>query len=63
MKRVILFVSAILLIHASFSIAGSESYVSATYVNKADKEALTLTRMVPFISKYADNPPISTILS
>lgn len=42
MKRVILFVSAILLIHASFSIAGSESYVSATYVNKADKEVLTL---------------------
>jgi hypothetical protein len=42
MRRIILFSTALVLLTASYCLAGSEAAVSGTYVNKADKEYLTL---------------------
>lgn len=42
MKRVILFSAALVLLTVSYCLAGSESTVSGTYINKVDKEYLTL---------------------
>lgn len=42
MKRMIVFSTALVLLAASYCLAGSDSTVSGTYINKADKEYLTL---------------------
>lgn len=42
MKRMISFSTALVLLTVSYCLAGSESTVSGTYINKADKEYLTL---------------------
>ena len=42
MKRIALLTAVIVLLSASCSLAGSESAITGTYVNKADKEYLTL---------------------
>lgn len=42
MKRIILIATALVLLSVSYSLAGSEPAVTGTYINKADKEYLTL---------------------
>ena len=42
MKKMILFSTALIFLIASYCLAGSEPTVSGTYMNKADKEYLTL---------------------
>jgi hypothetical protein len=41
-KRIILITAVLVLLFASFSFAASDSPVTGTYINKADKEYLTL---------------------
>jgi len=42
MKRMLVFSFAFFLLTASYCLAGSEAVVSGTYINKTDKEYLTL---------------------
>lgn len=42
MKRIVVFAAALVLLTASYCLAGAEFTVSGTYINKADKEYLTL---------------------
>jgi hypothetical protein len=42
MKRMAVFAAALVLLTASYCLAGSEPNVSGTYINKADKEYLRL---------------------
>jgi len=66
MKRISLIVAAFVLLTISCCLAGSEPTVSGTYVNKADKEYLTLNPDGTFHLKLRkrpvdpDNPFIDT---
>ncbi len=57
MKRVIVVMAVLIFLSASCCLAGSESSVSGTYVNKADKEYLTFNPDGTVFLKLRKTPP------
>lgn len=65
MKRINLILALLILLPVSFSLAGSESTATGTYVNKTDKEYLTLNPDGSFYIKLRKKPvdPVDPFLS
>jgi hypothetical protein len=64
-KRIAMVAAVLVLLSLSFSLAGSETVATGTYVNKADKEYLTLNADGTFYIKLRKKPadPVDPFLN